>query len=174
MRFGISATSMPLPKNLRMRLRLATVWVSAMWFPCKSCNSIIDSLPEPRLAGIGQAVAKNSNWSGGAPEGAPPGNALLQLDLGASRLELLLHGLGVGLVDAFLHGLGRALDQILGFLEAEAGDGPDFLDHFDLLVAGGGEHDRELGLLFHRSSGGGTARSGNRHGSRSGNAPLLF
>jgi hypothetical protein len=45
----------------------------------------------------------------------------------------------------FLDGLGRALDEVLGFLEAEAGDRADLLDDLDLLVAGRSEHDRELG-----------------------------
>src|SRR5690606_38238540 len=58
---------------------------------------------------------------------------LLQVDLGAGCFELGLDLLGVRLVGAFLDRLGRALDQVLGFLEAEAGDGADFLDHVDLL-----------------------------------------
>src|SRR6266404_6350812 len=73
---------------------------------------------------------------------------LLQFHLGASLLELSLDLLGFVLVHAFLDRLGRALDEVLVFLEAEAGDGTDFLDDFDLLLAGGGEHDRELGLFF--------------------------
>ena len=50
----------------------------------------------------------------------------------------------------------------------------DFLDDLDLLVAGGGEHDRELGLLLGRGrrGGRGTGRDRNRGGG--GNAPLLF
>src|SRR5258708_38382272 len=84
---------------------------------------------------------------------------LLQLNLGASLLELSLDLLGFVLVDAFLDRLGCALDQILGLLEAKAGDGADFLDDFDLLFAGGGEHDREFGLFLNRS-GGCAARSG--------------
>ena len=46
---------------------------------------------------------------------------------------------GIGLVHAFLHRLRRAFDQVLGFLEAQAGDRAHFLDDFDLLVAGGRE-----------------------------------
>ena len=57
-----------------------------------------------------------------------------------------------------LTGLGRALDQVLGFLEAEAGDRPDFLDHVDLLLAGRGQDDVELGLLGGRRRGGGRPR----------------
>src|SRR5882672_4050918 len=73
---------------------------------------------------------------------------LLELNLGAGLLELGLDLLGLVLVDAFLDSLGRAFDEVLGFLESEAGDGADFLDDFDLLFAGGNQHDRELGLLF--------------------------
>ena len=52
-------------------------------------------------------------------------------------------------------GLGSAFNEVFCFFQTEAGDSADFLDDFDLLVAGGGENDRELGLLFNRSSGGG-------------------
>ena len=65
---------------------------------------------------------------------------LLQIDLGAGFFKLCLELFGIGLVHAFLHRLRRAFDQVLGFLEAEAGDRAHFLDDFDLLVAGGGEH----------------------------------
>src|ERR1700737_124844 len=98
---------------------------------------------------------------------------LLELNLGASLLELSLDLLGFVLVHAFLDRLGRALDEVLGFLEAEAGDGADFLDDFDLLLAGGGEHDRELGLFFSRSRGS-SGRTGNRNGGSGGHAPLFF
>jgi hypothetical protein len=50
-------------------------------------------------------------------------NSLLQLDLGASRFELLLCSFGIRLVDAFLDSLWSGFNQILGFFEAEAGDG---------------------------------------------------
>ena len=56
------------------------------------------------------------------------------------------------LADAFLDGLRRALDEILGLLQAEARDGADLLDDLDLLVADGGEDDRELGLLLDRAA----------------------
>src|SRR5260370_27244829 len=98
---------------------------------------------------------------------------LLQLNLGASLFELGLDLLGFVLVDAFLDRLRRALDEVLGFLEAQAGDGADFLDDFDLLLAGGGEDDRELGLFFGGSSGGrGPTRTCDRR--RGGHDPLFF
>ena len=76
---------------------------------------------------------------------------LLQIDLGAGFFKLSLELFRVGLVHALLHRLRRAFHQVLGFLEAQARDGAHFLDDFDLLVAGGGELDRKLGLLFGRS-----------------------
>src|SRR6202044_3849786 len=44
----------------------------------------------------------------------------------------------------------------LGLKEAKTGDGTDFLDDFNLLVAGSSQNDRELGLFLGRSSGGAT------------------
>ena len=49
-------------------------------------------------------------------------SGLLDLDLGASRFDLLLDLFGFFLGDAFLEGLRSALDERLGFGEAEAGD----------------------------------------------------
>ena len=48
--------------------------------------------------------------------------------------------------------LGRAVDQVLGLLEAQAGHLADDLDHVDLLVARAREDDRELGLLLGRAA----------------------
>src|SRR5690606_39867563 len=83
----------------------------------------------------------------GATAKAAPRHGLLQLDLGASGLELLLDLLGFGLGNAFLDRLRSALDQVLGLLQAETGDGAHFLDDLDLLVASGSQDDVELGLL---------------------------
>ncbi|CDX42910.1 hypothetical protein MPLSOD_470010 [Mesorhizobium sp. SOD10] len=101
---------------------------------------------------------------------------LLQLDLGASCFQLSLELVGVGLGNAFLDRLRSRFDQVLGFLEAKAGDGADFLDDVDLLGAGIGENNVEFRLLFSRSSGSGstTATGGNSHRSGGRNAPLLF
>src|SRR3954454_13026660 len=103
---------------------------------------------------------------------AAPGS--LDLDGRAGFLEALLELLGFGLVDAFLDGPGRALDQRLGFAEAELGDRAHFLDHVDLLAAVVDENNVELGLLsLARSRGRAAAgRSRNRRGGR--NAPLLL
>ncbi len=63
-------------------------------------------------------------------------SGLLEFDRGSGGLELLLDFLGVGLGSSFLDGLRGAFDEILGFLEAQAGDGADFLDDADLVRAG--------------------------------------
>ena len=51
--------------------------------------------------------------------------------------------------------LGGGLDQVLGFLEAEAGGGADDLDDVDLVGAEGLEHHVELGLGCDLASAGG-------------------
>src|SRR6476620_4299470 len=99
--------------------------------------------------------------------------SLLELDGAAGFLDLLLDLLGLVLVDAFLEGLRRAFDERLGFAEAQAGDGADFLDAVDLLATVAGEDHVELSLLFSgRAGSGGSSRSGDGSGGR--NAPLLF
>src|SRR4029453_11838914 len=84
------------------------------------------------------------------------------LGAGAPELGLGLVGLLPG--DALEHGLGRGVDQVLGLLQAEAGEGADLLDDLDLLVAGAGEHDVELGLLLGRLGLAGPGTGGGRPG----------
>jgi hypothetical protein len=74
---------------------------------------------------------------------------LLDFDGRAGGFQILLHLLGVVLGHAFLHGA-TGLGEVLGFLQAQAGDGANGLDDFDLLVAGRLQDDGELGLLFDR------------------------
>src|SRR4051794_10208291 len=99
---------------------------------------------------------------------------LLQFHLGADLLELGLELLRFVLGDAFLDRLRRALDEVLRLLEAEPGDGADLLDHLDLLVADGGKHDGELGLLLDRRRGGARGARGDGDGGRGRDAPLLL
>src|SRR5659263_305267 len=73
---------------------------------------------------------------------------LLDLDDRAGLLELLLDVLGLVLGHALLHRVGSLVDQVLGLLEAQAGQRADDLDHLDLLVADTGQDDIELGLLL--------------------------
>ena len=81
----------------------------------------------------------------------PPGRfagRLLQLDAGARPLQLGLGLVGLLLGHALEHRLGRGVDQVLGLLEAQAGQGTNLLDDLDLLLAGAGQDDVELGLLL--------------------------
>src|SRR5229473_1877991 len=89
-------------------------------------------------------------------------NSLLDLDSRTRLFKLLLELRRLVLVDTFLDALGRALDQVLGLLEAETGDRAHFLD------------DVDLGLLGRRGRRCCTARRGDRHGSRRRDAPLLL
>src|SRR5215471_12874582 len=60
---------------------------------------------------------------------------LLQFDRGAGSFEVLLELRSVVLRSGFLHDA-TGLGQVLRFLQAQARDGADGLDHVDLLVAG--------------------------------------
>ena len=74
-----------------------------------------------------------------------------------------------------LTALGARLDEVLGFLEAEAGDLADDLDDVDLVGAGFLELDGELRLLLDRRSGGAAAAAGPRDGDRGClDAPLVL
>jgi len=92
------------------------------------------------------------------PESFSFSSHLLEFHLRAGLFQLGLDLFGLILGHAFLDRLGGALDQVLGLLEAEAGQCADFLDHLDLLLAGRGENNGELGLFLYRCGGG--ARSG--------------
>src|SRR5579862_8184719 len=101
-------------------------------------------------------------------------HSLLKLNLRADFFEGRLDLGGLVLVDAFLDRLGRAFDQVLGLFQAKARKGTDFLDDLDLLVAYGGENDRELGLFLGRGCRGSRGAGSNRNRSGSRDAPLLF
>src|SRR6478736_9062052 len=94
-----------------------------------------------------------------APEGARslprdpkspewPKFELLDLDLCACLFELLLQVSCFVLGNGLLERLGGAFDQVLGFLEAQAGDLTHDLDDVDLLRTSVSEDHVELGLLF--------------------------
>ena len=68
---------------------------------------------------------------------------LLDLDLCASFLEFGSDLLGLVLGDAFLEVLRSAIDEFLGFLQAQAGQSTDDLDDSDLVGASGLQHDVE-------------------------------
>src|SRR5689334_1644109 len=91
------------------------------------------------------------------PRVDPLRRVLLEVDGGAGLLELRLDGVGLLLGDALLDRSGRAVDEVLGLLEAEAGDRAHDLDHLDLLRAGACEDDVERRLLLRLGSRGATA-----------------
>src|SRR6187402_1101683 len=99
---------------------------------------------------------------------SPSSGELLELDLGAGRLELLLDFLGFGLGSVLLDRFRRTLDEILRFLEAEPGDGADFLDDANLVGASLFENDGEFGLRFGGWSGGASGRGSGGDGSGGG------
>src|SRR6202163_3766863 len=73
---------------------------------------------------------------------------LLDFDFSADVFELFLDRGRFVLVYALFDRLGSAVNQVLGFFEAQAGDFTDGLDHVDLVRAHVGEHNGELRLLL--------------------------
>src|SRR4051812_23004176 len=88
--------------------------------------------PTAPTRGRGLFRAARGTWTCAARR-RPPDAALLDLDLGALLLEGCLDLLGLFLGDAFLDGLGRSIDEVLGLLEAEAGELAYDLDDRDLV-----------------------------------------
>src|SRR5690606_13442612 len=101
---------------------------------------------------------RRGRWA--PPPVAPP---LLQLDGRALLLQLGLDLVGLLLGDALLDHLGGAVDEVLGLLEAEAGDLAHDLDDLDLLLARGLQDDVELGLLLGRRGRRATRGGGRGH-----------
>src|SRR5688572_33206431 len=112
----------------------------------------------------GMGMCKRGLRPGKVPGPPPAVPCLLDLDLAAGVGDLLDDGVRVGLVDAFLDRLRCAVDQVLGFLEPQAGDLANGLDHVDLVLARGGLDHGELGLLFGCWCG--CTATGSRPGSR--------
>src|SRR5215470_16132144 len=102
---------------------------------------------------------------GGAPRN-PQRAELLDRDRSAGALEGSLRLLRGLLVDLLKDGLRRAVDQVLGLLETEAGERAHLLDDLDLLVASGLKDDVELVLLLGRLGGRGSARGASGGGNR--------
>src|SRR5688500_6217502 len=85
----------------------------------------------------------------------------LHLDAGALLFQLGPHCSRLVLGDPRLHDGRCAIDEILRFLQTEAGELAHHLDDLDLLRAGFLERDRELGLIFGRR---GSRRAGTTAG----------
>src|ERR1700730_1541772 len=128
-----------LPKFLRMRFFSVThVGVGRCPLPAgvglkksraRSHRSTKTAPRRPRLSTV-------ANRAGRGRRRGRRMEALLDLHLRAGVLELLLHRFGIGLGNGFLDRRGCALDQVLGFLEPEAGELADHLDHGHFLVGG--------------------------------------
>src|SRR5712691_6758805 len=116
-----------LPSNRQAAMGVASGSTSGPWVAirCLATNSL-------------------SPWAGWGGDQSP--SPLLDLGAGACVLQLLQDGFGLFAVDALLDRLGRLVDQVLGFLEAQAGDLAHDLDHADLGIARRGQHHLELGL----------------------------
>lgn len=90
-----------------------------------------------------------------------------------SRIATGLGVVGSLLSDLLQQRLGGAVDQVLGFLQAQAGDDLAYnLDDADLLVAGALQDDVELALLFGSVSGGRGSATDSGNGDRSGSGDL--
>src|ERR1700677_1959301 len=108
------------------------------------------------LAGVAPCV--KCRMAEKAPAARPPAlpprprrrcpQLLFYFDGCANIGEFLGDGSSFVLANAFLHRLRSAIHQILGFLQAEAGDFAYRLDDIDLVRAGAGQHHGELSLLF--------------------------
>src|SRR3954451_14803551 len=99
---------------------------------------------------------------------------LLDFDRRAGLFQLALDRVSLVLGHALLDGLRGRIDEVLGLLQAEAGDCAHDLDHLDLLLAGTREDDVERRLLLHggRAVAAGSGSDCDRSGG--GDAPLLL
>src|SRR3954468_12765237 len=125
--------------------------------------------PQPR--GPARLSGQRRGRSGAVVE-----SDLLDLHGGPGALQLRLDLGRVVLGHSLLDRLWRRLDQILGLLQAQAGDRADLLDDVDLLGAKRRQDHVELGLLLgnlgRRRRGAAAGR--HRHGGRGRHAPLLL
>ncbi len=93
--------------------------------------------PPPRNVSVGAVFGSYAARAGRRPSRPREETVLLDGDLGAGLFELGLGSLGSVLVDLLEDRLRSTLDEVLGFLQAQAGDDlADDLDDLDLLVAG--------------------------------------
>src|SRR2546425_1077471 len=114
-------------------------------------------------------TAAGSGWRGSRKRAGMM--SLLQFDDRALSLELLFDLFRFLLGHAFLHRAGRALHQVLGLLQAQAGDRPDLFDHLNLLFPAALQDDGELRLLLDGSGRAGRAPASRRRASGAGSAP---
>src|SRR3954471_2094686 len=92
-----------------------------------------------------------------------PQARLLDFDFGADVFELLLDRRSFVLRHAFLDRLGRAFNEILRFLQPEAGHFANDLYDVDLVGTDFGQRRGKFGLLFRRSRAAGRRAAARRH-----------
>src|ERR1700728_1543977 len=117
--------------------------------------------PRPRRIAQPPTAASHARTAWFPPYGPLKKQPLKLLD-GYRGAGAFQGGLGLFrgvLVDLLQDGLGGTVDQVLGLLQAEAGQGAHLLDDLDLLVASGLEDDVELVLLLGLLGGGSGART---------------
>src|SRR5213595_1433095 len=90
--------------------------------------------------------------------------ALLELDGGASLLELGLQLVGLLALDALLDCFRRLVDKGLGLFQAESGRGAHDLDYGDLLATDLGQHDVDRGSFLLATAVTGRRASSSRSG----------
>src|SRR3989442_9771086 len=88
---------------------------------------------------------------------------LLDFYFGAGVFKFLLDGSGFVLVDALFDRLWPAIDEVFGFLQAQAGHLADSFNDIDLVGAHLGEHHRELRLLLGRRGSRRSTSTGHDH-----------
>src|SRR3546814_1968327 len=143
-----------------------------------SSDLLLSRIPNPssRITAF-STTAKGRGLSPPASAGRPyrwrRKDRLLHFDRGTGRFQVLLELGSFFLRNAFLD-RATGFGQVLGFLQAQAGDRADHLDDLDLLLAGGLQVDRELGLLFGSGGTGGCRTGGNGPRGGGGQAALLF
>ena len=84
---------------------------------------------------LAAAFLKRQKADGIPPAFLQPGT-LLDFSNRASVNQLLQRSVGIRLGNAFLDVLWRAINQVLGFFQAQAGNGANCLDYVHLVVTG--------------------------------------
>src|SRR3546814_3705760 len=136
-------------RYFRLSTRCNRDWGFGIRDSSKRC-CLLSRIPNPssRITAF-STTAKGRGLSPPASAGRPyrwrRKDRLLHFDRGTGRFQVLLELGSFFLRNAFLD-RATAFGPVLGFLQAQAGDRADHLDDLHLLLAGGLQVDRELGL----------------------------
>src|SRR5690242_1483648 len=120
-----------------------------MWrFSLASCRAL---LPKTMLENV--VPTKHKKAGGGKTASLRKARRnLLDFSLRACVFQLLLGFFSSSLGHRFLNGLRCTVDQVLRFLQAQARQFANSLNHGNLVATGFGQDNRELGLFFSCSS----------------------